>query len=83
MDPTRHQRDEVTSGLMASDPPFCQRSTHRHYRMKNVVDTSAWLRERRLERYEQPLQEHETDPEVLLVHRGVQKIHPVGALVWL
>ena len=50
---------------MASDPPFCQRSTHRHYRMRNVVDTSAWLRERRLERYEQPLQEHETDPEVL------------------
>ena len=29
------------------------------------MDTSAWLRERRLERYEQPLQEHETDPEVL------------------
>jgi hypothetical protein len=33
--------------------------------MRDVVDTSAWLRERRLERYEQPLQEHETDPEVL------------------
>ena len=29
------------------------------------MDTSAWLRERRLERYEQPLQEHETDPEVV------------------
>jgi hypothetical protein len=33
--------------------------------MRDVLDTSAWLRERRLERYEQPLQEHETDPEVL------------------